>query len=222
MRYSGIILLLLPALLSAQEATDNHLKRHFVAAALSAGAGSKIQEIAAGAYHGIRIGRLRRFSVYYGPRYSVFFNQNTGIPDRGNKNQQLAISPAAKIHHVLNLAVGAQYQVKKLLLGFNIDVTGLTLNAGGRYTLTYTLPPPDGPLTLQAETYRFNLLTGIRDRGALNSEFYAGYGFTERLSVKAGLCHFFVQYAPRHASAQNSTGRVFYNLPFVATTYRIN
>jgi hypothetical protein len=219
MRYRVMVFLLLPVLLSAQETTDMHVKRHFVITSLSAGAGSRIQEIAAGAYHGISMGR---FSVYYGPRYSVFFNQNKTIPDRGNKDQQLAISPTGKTHHILNLAVGAQYQVKKLLLGFNIDITGITLNAGSRYTLTYTLPPPDEPLTVQAETYRFNLLTGVRDRGALNSEFYAGYRFTDRLSVKAGLCHFFVQYAQKHATSDNNTGRVFYNLPFVATTYVID
>lgn len=214
MRTLLLYLLLCPFLLPAQPGTP--LNRHALTGSLSGAAGDKTRIVSLGAYHNIRLGESGRFRLYYGPRYSLFADQHTQIPDQGTGGKSLIITPRNKVNHSINLALGAELEWKKFLLGFNIDAVGITLNPRNTYTLT----PPDQSQTVSAGTKRFNLLTGLKDYGALNSEFYAGMRVSRNWVARVGLSHFFIQYAPAPGSLAGQSGRVFYNLALAGISRR--
>jgi len=74
--------------------------------------------------------------------------------------------------------------IKKIFLGFNIDLMGHAIN--------YTRPlltQNSSISVLKPELFNI-LLVNQNDRGSLNSEFYIGYNYKEEFVICAGMSHF--------------------------------
>jgi hypothetical protein len=91
-----------------------------------------------------------------------------------------------------NAFVNLQYRVNaKFSLGFNIDVVGFSL--GGRQTALFN--PENTPQGTTAKPTSLNLLLiSDNDIGTLNSELYAQYRVSERVSAKLSLTFAFAEY----------------------------
>jgi hypothetical protein len=80
---------------------------------------------------------------------------------------------------------------KKLVVGFNIDVVGLTIGKQNRGTFISDTQPRDE----YAKPTLFNvLLISDNDRGTLNSELYGQYFWHEKLALKLGAQFLFTEY----------------------------
>lgn len=99
--------------------------------------------------------------------------------------------PIAKVSSI-NVMLSVKYQVsKKFAAGFNIDVIGISF--GARQSGTYINGSTSNPAYASPSPFNL-LLVGENDLGSLNSEFYAAYSINERLTVKLGAQHVFMEF----------------------------
>lgn len=111
-------------------------------------------------------------------------------------NMDSVLLPRARVSS-LNVMIQISYAfTEKLRAGFNIDVIGFSY--GGSVPGTYINGnAPDGIYTkpVNASPSSFNLLlVGENDLGSLNSEFFVTYSLNEKLALKGGVQHIFMEF----------------------------
>ena len=104
----------------------------------------------------------------------------------------------------------------RLEAAMNIDLTGF--GVGGERTAEYRTSPTAAPSDERAAPSGANLfLYGSKDRGSLNSEFFAAWRARDRVVVRAGLSHLLTEYsATRMLTSNTRRFRQYSNLLFVA------
>ncbi len=104
---------------------------------------------------------------------------------------------------------------ERLMAGFNIDVFGLT--APGSRSGIYTENQGAAAEGVNGQAASTNLfLGGSRDRGTLNSQFFAMWSFAERYAIKGGLSHQRFEYQTDVELASNTNRfHTFANLVFI-------
>lgn len=176
---------------------------------VNVGVGSYRGSLSAAYLHSWHIGRRHRIGIGTGLRYTgflgadqyyitapakltsesrsplIFFKENV----EENIDSLLVNSPQT---HSVNLLVNLYYEFSgKLVVGFNIDVIGVTF--GKRVRGNYINGYQGG--NVGAEPTAFNvLLISDNDRGSLNSEFYGKYFLTDHFGLKAGAQFLFTEY----------------------------
>lgn len=110
--------------------------------------------------------------------------------------------------------------IDKILIGFNIDVIGLTFGSGSNVSVNQyngnSISSETKPTTLNL------LLGGDNDRGALSSEFYAKYYFNNKLAVRAGWTYFFSELKTvKKMSDDNARFRYKSGFPFAAIALKL-
>lgn len=180
---------------------------------ISAGAASGRFRVAASAWRQV-LAPVPRLALGLGARITgyggdpaAYINRSTvsaGLP------ATLPIDPsvfALALAGFAEIAVAGQFRV-----GANLDVIGVA--AGPTRTSGALRPKP------QAFSY---FLYGSRDRGALNSEFYASLRIAPRLVLRAGMSHYVTNYEVTGAGASGSPEaryQRFETVPFVALSLR--
>lgn len=152
---------------------------------------------------------------------AVFGNETYGAAADNLYKTSIASLSTASFNIPLYLSIRP---FEKIYLGANIDVIGLTFGGNASGTNYVTLPNND-EVAVDVSASTFNLLLGgASDLGSLNSEFYAGYRFTNFLSVRAGYTLFFseVTLTPSAAGVtiEEDKLRQVLGLGFIAVNYR--
>ncbi len=196
----------------------------FVDVALTAGSS---QGAAAFSYvHNWKIGKKQKWEIGIGGRLTSYFGTKreyiTAGPARLTRSQSIpfliffadqrpenwdTLNVQRPFTTAFNATVNIGYHFnKKWSAGFNIDLIGVTL---GRTT--------NGILTSNGTTRNdsevkptaFNiLLTGDHDRGSLNSEFFIGYHFSDKWSLRGVFQYYFSEYKTTNLSQVTSDGTV--------------
>ena len=155
----------------------------------------------------VRLGIGLRASAYGGDA-AEYVNRDTAM---GRLVPQLLIDPSV---YALNAAVSGEVDIVRWLgVGANLDVLGLA--AGPTRT--------EGPLEAKVEAGSY-FLYGRSDRGALNSEFFALFGVTPRVTIRAGVSHYVTNYTVTDRAAAgtpDSRYQRFETVPFVAVRVRL-
>ncbi len=161
-----------------------------------------------------RFGAKQRLRMGVGARLNQFFANNKYFVTAPAKIVKGEAGPAALFNEPikanmdsvlitkartssLNAMIHISYAITdKLQAGFNIDVIGISY--GGSTPGTYINGnAPDGiyskPVNASPSTFNL-LLVGENDLGSLNSEFYVTYSLNEKLALKAGVQHIFMEY----------------------------
>ena len=176
---------------------------------LNLGAGSYSGTLSAGYFHGWHFGKRHRIGIGTGLRYTGFLGADQYYITAPAKLTSESRSPlilfkenveenidsllvnSAQTHSV-NVLINLDYTLsKKLVVGFNIDVIGVTFGkrVRGNYINGYQ------GSNVGAEPTAFNvLLISDNDRGSLNSEFYGKYFLTDHFALKAGAQFLFTEY----------------------------
>ncbi len=102
-----------------------------------------------------------------------------------------------------------------LMAGFNIDVFGFT--AGGTRSGIYTENQAAAGEGVNAQAASTNVFQGgSKDRGTLNSQFFAMWAFSDRYAIKGGLSHQRFEYVTETPLASNTRRfQMFSNLLFL-------
>ena len=154
---------------------------------LSAGLGAGAVSVALGEVSALGLfgGRLRlgagpRLLGVFGASALGFSTADADLIAAG-RTETLAVSGVRTF--ALNLALSARVRVVAgLELGANIDLVGVGF---GR-----SRPVSSGGVQTEAAPPALNLLAlGRKDRGTLDSEFFVGWWFDERVAVRAGASH---------------------------------
>jgi hypothetical protein len=91
----------------------------------------------------------------------------------------------------------------RLAAGLNIDLVGF--GAGGDRDARYHAGAGIADQSVRAKPTGSNIfLYGSKDRGSLNSEFYARWRLNERVAVRGGLSHQLVEYEAARTLASNT------------------
>lgn len=162
-------------------------------------------------FHGL--GEKKKLELGYGVRVTSFIGANkyyTTAPAKYTSPVQNlgtlfsetlehnidTITTATSITNSLNLAIYIQYKVTtRLSVGFNIDAIGFSFGPSRKFNIiSSSFDAGQAPVQKGSPTAFNLLLTSDNDIGSLNSEFYAGFGITKKLSVKAGLTFLFSEY----------------------------
>ena len=125
----------------------------------------------------------------------------------------LAVSASAIM---LNVSGHASVLVTdRLEAGLNIDLAGL--GTGSERTGTYRTSSTAAATTVGASPSATNVfLYGSNDRGSLNSEFFAAWRATDRVTIRGGLSHQLVEYRAKRLLMSNTDRfRRYSNLIFV-------
>lgn len=103
----------------------------------------------------------------------------------------------------------------RLQAGLNIDLAGV--GTGGSRNATYKASTSAAASKVNASPTGANLfLYGSKDRGSLNSEFFAAWALNDRLTLRGGLSHQLVEYeAERTLSSNTARFRSYSNLVFL-------
>jgi hypothetical protein len=121
----------------------------------------------------------------------------------------------------LNFKWVAQYSFKRLDVGFNIDLIGLSF--GPKQTSSFLASESAlwHQTTQTARPFRINaLLVGDSDYGSLNSELFVRYWLNDRFGLRLGISYQFVEYqTAQKLTFNNDRFRYKVMLPFVALTY---
>ena len=134
-------------------------------------------------------------------------NAPTGVIDT------LSVSASALL---LNVSGHASVLLTDWLeAGLNIDLAGLA--TGSERTGTYRASSSAPATTVGASPSATNLFAnGSKDRGSLNSEFFAALRATNRVTIRGGLSHQLVEYRAKRVLASNTDRfRRYSNLVFV-------
>jgi len=205
-----IIFLLVPVLLCA--GAINAQERHsYSLTDLAASVGSSEGTVAASYVYNWRLGKRKRAEIGAGLRWTSYFGGTknfTTAPSRlarsttipfvivfaGQETQNWdTLSVQRPIVHSLNLTANFGYSIgHRWLLGFNIDLAGITFGPNRKATLTSNGIPSQEPA---AKPARWNvLLTGDNDYGSLNSEFFLRYKLNEKWSIRGIYDFYFAEY----------------------------
>jgi hypothetical protein len=205
-----MIFLAVPALLLAGGLHAQHERRYSLAD-VAASLGSKEGTVAASYVYNMRLGKRRRAEVGLGVRWTSYFGGSknfTTAPGRlarsttipfvivfaGQETQNWdTLTVQSPVVHSLNLTANFGYRIgQRWLLGFNIDLAGVTFGQSRNATLTSNGIPMQEPA---AKPARWNLLlTGDNDYGSLNSEFFLRYKLTEKWSIRGIYDFYFAEY----------------------------
>jgi hypothetical protein len=174
------------------------------------------------------IGAKKKFKVGVGLRLTSFFGSNldfiTAPPDLSSKPETVDTIQFKKVQtNALNLGIHLQYSLRKLDIGFNIDVLGLTFGA----SQSGIVDAPNNLLDNTTQTAKLTavnlLLVGDRDKGTLNSELYARYWLKPNIGLRAGASFQFLEYTTDNVIAYDNKRFRSKNLqPLLALTYRFN
>jgi hypothetical protein len=157
-----------------------------------------------------------------GPRLSGFYG-GTGQRLTTADSQLISDGPVNELtvsdlgSFALNLELSARLRpVARLELGLNLDVLGVGFGVGRSGEYRATDPQFEGAQSVS--TSRLNaFLFGQRDRGSLNSEFYAAWQFGGGWTVRGGVTHYLVEVTTERAlDGGNDRFRRFYTMPFLA------
>lgn len=144
---------------------------------------------------------LRSVSLGSGIRTTVLQHDDLefGVPNAAGMARDLHLQAPPMVHANLAIPLFAEMRLsKKWSVGFNIDVIGITV--GKAKTATVTNSTSNQAETLQASPINLSLLIfNTYDRGLLQSEFYASYGFTDKLRGRLGLAHQHLQLNPEQS-----------------------
>lgn len=155
----------------------------------------------------VRLGVGIRASRYAGDRITY---ENRGTV-RGRLTPDVAIDPLVL---GINAALLGEFALAgRLAFGANLDLVGL---ATGPTRTT-------GSLTAKPEAVS-SFRWAVRDRGALDSEFYVGAPVAGRLHLRAGISHFVTNYTVTDATTGGSSRsryQRFQTVPFVAVRVRL-
>lgn len=200
-----------------------------LAAPASAGAPTEVvYDAAVGANKGLRsasVGLAQRHAVLWRNRvllgYGARFSLLTGdleLTGRGGDSDETLSVEGAKVL-ALNAVFHAALKVAEPFeLGFNIDVAGI--GGGSSENATYRSSPGAAPVRVGAEPARGNLLLiGPRDKGTLNSEWYAAWRLTPSFTVRAGWSHFLAGYRTDRELGGRREFKRFSDLGFVAVRW---
>lgn len=171
----------------AQSATQP-AGRHSTLLDVAGGAGARRGY---GALSGWRLWGLTpdgRFQAGVGARATVFF-----LPDQAYRGQTVSAENSLRVAAsnivTLNTALHLRARVAgPVRVGFNIDLVGVSL---GSNPSSQQFEPMGSKVGMgSAEPVRTNvLLGGRRDRGSINSDFYASADVSPTLSIHAGFSH---------------------------------
>lgn len=150
-----------------------------------------------------RVGLALRGTLYSGDS-TAFTNRGTVV---GGLAPSMTIEPwvaAAALAVVAEGRLGRGWRA-----GMNLDVVGVALG------------PTRTTGTVEAKPARWSSFRyGNRDRGSLNSEFYASYDLSSRLTVRAGFSHYVLGYEATDPSFGTSRYQKFFTTSFVALTVK--
>ncbi|WP_305952003.1 hypothetical protein [Emticicia oligotrophica] len=123
----------------------------------------------------------------------------------------ISINKSAVIY--LNAKVAFQYSIRRIDVGFDIDVMGLSL---GNTQISQFRSQ-----TINARPRLTNfLLMGDNDRGSINSEFYMRYWLNLRTAIRAGISYQFIEYnTDKPLDNNNDRFRAKIMMPFIAFTF---
>ena len=127
---------------------------------------------------------LQNFSLFqgklrygFGPRISTISANKFALYEDEEFVEDVALTLA-------NIAFYSEFQLQDLILGFNIDLLGITSGKSGTIEDTNEeVDPIKTNLLLWAEN----------DKGSLNSEFWLGYHF-DNVTLRGGLAHIVLEY----------------------------
>lgn len=185
---------------------------------VTAGAGSKLTTVSAGIVRSTNpvLDGYVRFGV--GVR-ATFGSGDLKLTPAGAKNVPAGVIDTLSVAaRTAMLNVSGHISVlltNRLEAGFNIDLAGVS--AGSDRTATYRASATAAPTSVTAAPTTSNVfLYGSKDRGSLNSEFFAAWRATERLTVRGGLSHQLVEYKTSRVLTSNTDRfRQYSNLVFV-------
>lgn len=106
-----------------------------------------------------------------------------------------------------NLAVYTEYQLDNLVVGFNIDIFGVT---SGDESDFQNSSESESPVSNNI------LLGGDNDSGTLNSEFWLGYNFAP-FTIRGGLAHVVIEY--EGDNPKNEKRQKFFDTFFLSAQY---
>lgn len=189
MRPSLLSLALLGAALAPGAARAQSAPRHATVLDLTGAVGPTLNYGSAVAWRLWGLDAAGRFQAGAGVRVSHFFAEGYTLDHQAGPEDFSIQVPEPRLTS-FNAAFHLRARVAgPLQLGFNLDVAGLTVGPGRtREAAAAAVGTPVRPV-------RGNLLLGgTRDRGSLNSEFYAALALPRGLSVRAGLSHLVTGY----------------------------
>lgn len=113
----------------------------------------------------------------------------------------------------LNAKFALQYSIRRIDVGFDIDVMGLSF--GNTQKAQFRIQ------TINTKPRLTNfLLIGDNDRGSINSEFYVRYWLNLRTAIRAGLSYQFIEYNSENPLDNNNDRfRAKIMMPFFALTF---
>jgi hypothetical protein len=184
------------------------------------------------------INENKRFKIGYGVRLNTYFAKNKEFitaPAKitSGKESFLALVSKPIIGNLdtlqmartqtnaINTKFIIQYTIKRMDLGFNIDLFGLTLGGSQEGIFSAKESRLFNQTKQKARPSAFNLLlVGDSDRGSLNSEIYARYWVNDRIGIRAGASYQFFEYKTNNKlTFDNDRFRLKTIMPFVAVSF---
>ncbi len=169
--------------------------------------------------HVYGLGNSQKFRIGYGVRLNVYggsdLDYTSAPPDYQDEAQKDTVTLASSGLTSLNLGIYTEYHFSpKVLIGFNIDAVGVSFGAEQEGTL---VSDGVGQRTKATPTTTNILLVGANDMGSLNSNFYAGFRVSEKITLKAGMAMYFGEYTTEipQPNTDNDRFRVISQMGFV-------
>ncbi len=210
---SALLLLALASPLAAQSLVNVNRAADFAFAN-----GDGATTLSAGITRFTGIGKLTRIKAGVGLR-GTLGTGTIGLTPQGATNVPASVKDTLRMSLApisINLAAHVGVLLTDgLMAGFNIDVLGFT--ASGSRSGIYTQNQAAAGEGVNAKAASTNVFQGgSKDKGTLNSQFFAMWAFSERYAIKGGLSHQRFEYVTEMPLASNTKRfQMFSNLLFL-------
>ncbi len=165
-------------------------------------------------------GKNQMFAVGSGLRMTYFSEKDkpfVGV-EKQFSTTSIRVFPRASMT-AFNIPLIAEYNGKKIIAGFNIDLIGLTF---GKKRDSLSVKGFIGRTdSLSVKPTTLNFLMG--SQGTTNNEVYVGFKLQEEIIIRAGLSFLFTRYDARYAN-RPKLGSFRYNttaMPFISIVFNI-
>lgn len=170
----------------------------------------------------VSFGKNYRFSVGSGVRMTIFSAKGNTFSGLKNPYLTTTVTPLTRENiTIINAPLTAEYQGKKIVAGFNIDLIGLTFGKSKDSLAFENYAGQTNNLSVKPTLFNFVLGSS----GSTNNEIYIGFKIREEITIKTGVGFLFTKLNLRSTNEERTSelgrfGRNINAIPFINIVFK--
>lgn len=150
----------------------------------------------------VSFGNNYKFSIGSGVRMTIFSAKGNTFTGLKSPYLSTTITPLTRENmSIFNIPITAEYQGKKIVAGFNVDLIGLTFGKSKDSLAINNYTGSTENLSVKPTSFNF----ALGSAGSTNNEVYIGFRIREEIIIKAGVSFLFTKLNLRSTTDEQIT-----------------